>query len=204
MNKEKMTRFHTENILDAADVLFSKNGFDNTTIDMIAKASEYSKPTIYAYFSSKEEIYACNLYRYMLKFKDGFEEILSLDLPVEQIYLKCCRAVVTFKRSYPVYFLGVIGGVDYKNGSDEGSTGAISELGNTINSKICCLFRRAAEEGFTTEIQDTAFAYSYIWSCVMGVVTSPKFSAAKFESEEACERALDTAFMQIIDFYRKR
>lgn len=55
--KEKERLQRKEYILDAATDLFSKQGYDNTTIDEIAKKSEFSKGSIYQYFKSKEEIY---------------------------------------------------------------------------------------------------------------------------------------------------
>lgn len=45
-------------ILKSARALFFKKGFNNVTVDEIAKASELGKGSIYLYFKSKEEIYA--------------------------------------------------------------------------------------------------------------------------------------------------
>lgn len=58
--KESIIKIHKSNILSAAEKLFIEKGFENTTIDDITKHSEYSRRTIYSYFSSKEEIY-CNI-----------------------------------------------------------------------------------------------------------------------------------------------
>lgn len=44
--------------IDCAEDLFFKNGYKETTMDMIAEKSEYSKGTLYLYFKSKEEILA--------------------------------------------------------------------------------------------------------------------------------------------------
>ena len=44
-------------IVDIAQEVFFKNGFDNTTIIEIAKAAGYSKRAIYLYFKDKEEIF---------------------------------------------------------------------------------------------------------------------------------------------------
>lgn len=202
MNKEKMARFHSDNILDEADKLFSKYGFEKTTIEMIAKNSQYTKPTIYAYFESKEEIYASNLYRHMLKFKDNFEEILSLDLPAKEIYLKCCHEVLNFKENHMVYFMGIIGNVDYKNkqlGAD--SAFAIGELSNTINSKVCKVFDKATKEGLIPKDTDIAFSYAYIWSCVIGLITSFKFDKSNFKSLEEYENTMDKCFLMVVEVF---
>nr|WP_320133092.1 helix-turn-helix domain-containing protein [uncultured Holophaga sp.] len=44
-------------ILDAARRLFALQGFQGTTMDGVAKASAFTKRTVYAYFASKEELW---------------------------------------------------------------------------------------------------------------------------------------------------
>ena len=200
MNKEKLAHFHRENILDAADKLYRKNGFDKTTIDMIAAKAEYSKPTIYSLFESKEEIYACNLYKYMLSFKNDFEEILSSNKKTIDVYLDCCHEVVKFKDTNTIYFQGLIGSLDYKNmlkGND--SIFAIGELGNNINNKVCKVFDQGIKEKVLDPNINVKFAYTYIWSCVMGIVTSPKLQKECFESEKEYTETLDKCFLKIVE-----
>ncbi len=60
--KEKQTKDHEvsvkkKHILDTAIELFSKKGFDNTTIDAIAQALNIGKGTVYHYFESKEDLF---------------------------------------------------------------------------------------------------------------------------------------------------
>jgi len=44
-------------IIEAAENLFLKKGYEKTTMNQIATQAEFSKMTLYAYFSSKDEIY---------------------------------------------------------------------------------------------------------------------------------------------------
>ena len=46
-----------DRILDAAYVLFAQHGFKKVTMSDIAEASEMSRPTLYAAFASKEEVF---------------------------------------------------------------------------------------------------------------------------------------------------
>ena len=55
--KERERLFKKQEILDASIKIFAQKGFKATTLDEIAKKSEFGKGTIYNYFSSKEEIY---------------------------------------------------------------------------------------------------------------------------------------------------
>ena len=44
-------------ILQHAEDLFRINGYENTTMGMLAKSCEYTTRTIYRYFSCKEDLY---------------------------------------------------------------------------------------------------------------------------------------------------
>jgi AcrR family transcriptional regulator len=60
MKASTREREHNErerDILDAATRLFCENGFDNTSMDDLARESEYTKKTIYRYFTCKEDIF---------------------------------------------------------------------------------------------------------------------------------------------------
>ncbi len=47
-----------QEIIDAAEKLFFKEGFKETSMDTIAKKAEFSKRTVYKYFDGKEELYS--------------------------------------------------------------------------------------------------------------------------------------------------
>lgn len=54
--KDAVAALNKEQIMKAAEKLFSEKGFIQTTIDDISKASEYSRRTIYAYYESKDRL----------------------------------------------------------------------------------------------------------------------------------------------------
>ena len=53
-----------ERILDSAEKLFVEKGYTGTSINDIAKEADFSRTSIYQYFTSKEEIYLHILERY--------------------------------------------------------------------------------------------------------------------------------------------
>lgn len=55
--KERERNFRRNEIISSAIKLFANKGYEHTTLDEIAEASEFGKGTIYNYFSNKEEIY---------------------------------------------------------------------------------------------------------------------------------------------------
>jgi AcrR family transcriptional regulator len=48
---------HKASILDAAEKLFMQKGFENTSIDDVAKEARLTKRTLYQYFLSKEDLF---------------------------------------------------------------------------------------------------------------------------------------------------
>jgi AcrR family transcriptional regulator len=57
VTKDRKTRAKKTEIMDAAISLFSKNGYQNTTIDAIADSLHMAKSTVYLYFESKEDLF---------------------------------------------------------------------------------------------------------------------------------------------------
>ena len=55
--KEKERIIRRNDVIDAAETLFMEKGFEQTTMDEIAKSAGFTKKTIYTYISSKDEIY---------------------------------------------------------------------------------------------------------------------------------------------------
>jgi AcrR family transcriptional regulator len=52
-----------QQVLDAAVAVFSRRGYHATTVDEIAAAARLSKPMVYAYLGTKEELFIACLHR---------------------------------------------------------------------------------------------------------------------------------------------
>ncbi len=73
--REKESR--RESILFAAKKLFSKKGFENTSMDELAAEAELAKGTLYLYFKSKEEVIYSLLSPSLAEYQRGLREIAS-------------------------------------------------------------------------------------------------------------------------------
>lgn len=56
--KEREKQQRRNDIIDAAEKVFFSKGYDNSSMDDVAKEAELSKGTLYLYFHSKEDLYA--------------------------------------------------------------------------------------------------------------------------------------------------
>jgi AcrR family transcriptional regulator len=60
-----------QQMLDAAVQMFSANGYHDTSMDSIAAEARISKPMLYLYYGSKEELFGACLARELTRFIDG-------------------------------------------------------------------------------------------------------------------------------------
>jgi AcrR family transcriptional regulator len=96
-------------ILDAARELFLRDGFSTTSMDAVAKLANVSKATVYAHFSSKEE-----LFRAMMEAecRRTWPEITSDELaqldPIPKLREVAERYVRFITSGYPVALLRVV------------------------------------------------------------------------------------------------
>lgn len=71
-------------IKTAAKDLFFRFGFTKTSMDDIARQSSLAKPTLYYYYSNKQEIFNAVVIDEAGRFMDKVEESLPSDLPADQ------------------------------------------------------------------------------------------------------------------------
>lgn len=64
-------------LIDAAEELFTKNGFHSTSISDICKSAETAVGTFYIYFETKTDIYRYLMYKYQTKIKQLLAESIE-------------------------------------------------------------------------------------------------------------------------------
>ena len=72
-------------MLDAAVQVFSINGYHETSMDAIAAKAEISKPMLYLYYGSKEELFGACLTRELGRFIDAVRADIDFKLPPQDM-----------------------------------------------------------------------------------------------------------------------
>ena len=112
--KEKERLVRKNDMIGAAERVFFEKGFENSTMDDIAKEAEFTKKTIYSYFKNKEELY----YEIMLlgfkALNNLYDKTISENIEISEIekIKKLGQTFVKFSRNYPGYFKAIS---DYEN-----------------------------------------------------------------------------------------
>lgn len=73
-----------QQMLDAGVKVFSQNGFYETSMDAVAREAEISKPMLYLYYGSKDELFAACVRREGQRFMQTIEADLDPELPPAQ------------------------------------------------------------------------------------------------------------------------
>lgn len=91
-------------IVDCAQEIFFKKGFDGATIDDIAAAAGYSKRSIYLYFRDREELFLAVVFRGQTLLYEMLKHALKDEDRGEPGLLRLGRAFYDFSLSHPEFF----------------------------------------------------------------------------------------------------
>ncbi|MBO0791619.1 MAG: TetR family transcriptional regulator [Ktedonobacteraceae bacterium] len=95
-------------ILDAAETVFAKVGYDEATTHQIADAAEISPGSLYQFFSSKEAIAQALVARYSEELKLVYNTIFSLEaaaLPFSEWLNQIVDALIAFHLAHPAFHI---------------------------------------------------------------------------------------------------
>src|SRR5262245_26758650 len=68
-----------QQILDAAEAVIIRLGYDKTTMSDIAEEAGVSRRTVYLYFNGKEELFEALLYREYMRYSQTFLDTIEAD-----------------------------------------------------------------------------------------------------------------------------
>lgn len=179
MRKEKEREIRRIDIIDAAEKVFFAKGYNNATMDDVAKEAEFSKRTVYVYFRSKEQLY----FEIMLrgyKILNGIFEKTILEshtkTGIEKIKL-LGKTLVDFSNIYPEYFTALM---DYENGDmdfDNNDDSTIKECyieGEKLFNFLKNALNEGIKEGIILEGIDVINTALVLWSSMVGVLTTSR------------------------------
>lgn len=198
--KKEPESVHREKISSAAERLFSHKGIESTTMDDIAKEAEYSKATLYVYFTNKDEIISFIVLKSMKMLHSFIHEAVLLPTTTKEKYNRICRALIQYQEQYPLYFTFALGEInvnfdkkDYLHVEKE-----TYEVGEQINIEIIGFIRSGIEAGeflSETPVLQTVFLF---WASLAGVIQMA------INKQSYIEKAMNQTKQQFLEFGFKR
>jgi AcrR family transcriptional regulator len=92
-------------IIQAAELIFRKNGYENTSMDDIAREAQFTKRTLYQYFASKENLLFAVLQKGMSKFQEYLTGTIDRNLTGYEMIRETMQASYRFYTGYPEFFM---------------------------------------------------------------------------------------------------
>lgn len=146
-DREKLVR--EGEILLAAEKLFCRKGFDDTSMDEIAKESEFTKRTVYQYFTNKEDLYFAVVLKW---FKELYEYLSEAGKETGKGantgYAKAHRAFMAYYEFYKDYpeRISVMNYIGYAKKTANENNARRKEL-MEINARVFALTAGIIAEG---------------------------------------------------------
>lgn len=81
--KDKEKAIRRSSILDAAEEIFARRGFFSTTMEDVAKRSEFGMSTLYKFFESKHSLYFSIIDEKLSRLQELLGHVTESDLPWE-------------------------------------------------------------------------------------------------------------------------
>jgi AcrR family transcriptional regulator len=204
--KKKEKEIRRKDIIEAAERIFFTKGYDNTTMDDVAKEAEFSKRTVYVYFTSKEQLYfevMTRGYKLLIdmlrnELEDG--EKRNAIREIKQMSL----AMYHFSRDYPEYFKAIMeyenGEMDFQKGISDKSREECYVLGEKILGYLTKALKKGIMENSIRSNLDVTKTALVLWCCMIGVYNAANRKKNYIENyhNTTPEELISSAFQLII------
>jgi len=184
-------------VVDTAMALFARQGVEKTSMDDIAAAVDYTRRTLYAYFSSRDEIFLLALIEDLkTRWAKQKEDIATVDSGLDKI-LAWGLSLFAYSREHPhsiklqLYW-------DFKGIESDRVNPEIFAAFEAINSDLAEGLREifdlgtkdgSLRPGLQVDMSISQFLYSL--RAVLHRALTPTYSFANFEPDEYVEHYLN-------------
>jgi AcrR family transcriptional regulator len=128
-----------EEIIKAAEDLFFTDSFDGTSMDVIAKNSEFSKRTLYKYFVSKEELFSAIAYRGLVLLRGIVDNSLKDNNKVYDSMLDISKNLINLHKNNKNYAKAICGLLTIISKSNSGRGEYLTKCINEFYEIFNCL-----------------------------------------------------------------
>lgn len=167
--KERLRELHTICVLEVAEKLFDKKGFDAVSMDEIAFETGISKSTVYVYFKSKQIIWDSIVCRYMEQLLEDARNAADGEGSFEDRYYKLCFDIADKFEKHPLFCKATLGRISID--MEQEVYKKIYDVGEQTNEEIARFIRSGIEEGKVRKDIDIYPAVIMMWSSISGIIS---------------------------------
>ena len=168
-----------QQMLDAAVQMFSVNGYHETSMDGIAAAAEISKPMLYLYYGSKEELFGACLSRELSRFIEAVRADVDIKGSPREVLRRTIGSVLHYidanRASWIVLYTQATSSQAFAHTVREG------------RGRIIDLVARVLETGTRHPVPDTDCHMMAVALVGAGEAVAARVSAGDADVDEAAE-----------------
>ncbi|MCD6596490.1 MAG: TetR/AcrR family transcriptional regulator, partial [Bacteroidales bacterium] len=106
--KKREKQLRRNAIIDAAEQLFFKQGFDNVSMDQIAREADLAKGTLYLYFKSREDLHYSIVNRALEMIYKVLKDQYDPEKKGAENLLKLGKSYIDFSQNYPNHIRAIM------------------------------------------------------------------------------------------------
>ncbi len=106
--KKREKQLRRNAIIDAAEQLFFKQGFDNVSMDQIAREADLAKGTLYLYFKSREDLHYSIVNRVLEMIYKVLKDQYDPEKKGAENLLKLGKSYIDFSQNYPNHIRAIM------------------------------------------------------------------------------------------------
>ena len=159
-------------ILDAAEALYARKGWDAVTVDQVARSARLSRALVYVYFRDKEELLFAIGERAMRLLRDRFIEAATGHAPGMDKVEAIGRAYMGYAYEFPHYFDFCARFQAHSVSSDPGShEGACRVVGDEVMSVVVQAIEVGKRDGsIRPDIGESVLLATTLWAFTHGLI----------------------------------
>lgn len=208
--KRQEKEIRRQDIIEAAERVFFTKGYDNSSMDEVAKEAEFSKRTIYIYFSSKEQIYYEIMIRGYKLLIHMLEDSFARETPqTSREELGCIFfTLYTFSKDHKDYFKAIM---EYEtkdageqSGIDDESKTECYKLGEQVLGYLSGAIQKGVDSGTLEKGLDSQKTALILWAYTVGVFNAAAKKSGYIENyhhislDDFIKEAFDLAIRLIV------
>ncbi len=170
--KEREREQRRHEILKAAQQVFFRNGFEKTSMEMIAEECQLAKGTLYLYFKSKEELYVSLVEDGISILDNMMKDVSESKMPEDEKFLAFVKAYFDFTETHREHF-AIFKMIDFGalNGKvDQEKLDAIQQARAGAFERMEKVVQRAIEQGFFKTKHKPREVVMMVWAATFGAI----------------------------------
>lgn len=171
--RNQRTEFTKENIITVASGLFAEKGITNVAFDDIAKAAGYSRTTVYAHFSGKDDIVHYIALQTMTAIHEVMQKVMRQPVQADQQLRFLSYELINICNDKPFYYKCMLEQIDASSAGRAKNPilEEIYQIGEKLNEDFSCIISTGVGQGIFRSDLHVLPAGLILWSFITSLIS---------------------------------